>query len=36
MADRFGVSLRTVYRDLRTLKQAGVPLCGEAGHYPRN
>ena len=31
MADRFGVSLRTVYRDLRTLEQAGVPLCGEAG-----
>ncbi|MBC8083328.1 MAG: HTH domain-containing protein [Hymenobacter sp.] len=31
MAERFGVSLRTVYRDLRTLEQAGVPLCGEAG-----
>ncbi len=25
------MSLRTVYRDLRTLEEAGVPLCGEAG-----
>lgn len=31
LADQFGVSLRTVYRDLRTLEEAGVPLCGEAG-----
>lgn len=31
LAVRFGVSLRTVYRDLRTLELAGVPLCGEAG-----
>ena len=31
LAERFGVSLRTVYRDLRTLEEAGVPLCGEAG-----
>lgn len=31
LAARFGVSLRTVYRDLRTLELAGVPLCGEAG-----
>lgn len=31
LAAQFGVSLRTVYRDLRTLEQAGVPLCGEAG-----
>ncbi len=31
LAARFGVSLRTVYRDLRTLEQAGVPLAGEAG-----
>ena len=31
LAARFGVSLRTVYRDLRTLEEAGVPLCGEAG-----
>lgn len=31
LAVRFGVSLRTVYRDLRTLEVDGVPLCGEAG-----
>lgn len=31
LAARFGVSLRTVYRDLRTLEQAGVPLSSEAG-----
>jgi predicted DNA-binding transcriptional regulator YafY len=31
LAEHFGVSLRTVYRDLRTLEEAGVPLCGEAG-----
>lgn len=31
LATQFGVSLRTVYRDLRTLEEAGVPLCGEAG-----
>ncbi|WP_324677503.1 YafY family protein [Hymenobacter sp. GOD-10R] len=31
LAARYGVSLRTVYRDLRTLEEAGVPLCGEAG-----
>ncbi len=31
LAAQFGVSLRTIYRDLRTLEEAGVPLCGEAG-----
>ncbi|WP_375433947.1 helix-turn-helix transcriptional regulator [uncultured Hymenobacter sp.] len=31
LSERFGVSLRTIYRDLRTLEEAGVPLCGEAG-----
>ncbi|UOG73321.1 YafY family transcriptional regulator [Hymenobacter tibetensis] len=31
LAERFGVSLRTIYRDLRTLEAAGVPLYGEAG-----
>ncbi len=30
-ARRFGVSVRTVYRDIRTLEQAGVPICGDAG-----
>jgi len=31
IADRFEISLRTVYRDIRTLEQAGIPLMGEAG-----
>jgi len=31
LAQRFGVSLRTIYRDLRTLEEAGVPICGEPG-----
>ncbi|MBC8083814.1 MAG: HTH domain-containing protein, partial [Hymenobacter sp.] len=31
LAARYGVSLRTIYRDLRTLELAGVPVCGEAG-----
>lgn len=31
LAEQFGVSLRTVYRDLRTLEEAGVPLLGEPG-----
>lgn len=31
LAEQFGVSLRTVYRDLRTLAEAGVPLLGEPG-----
>lgn len=31
LAERFGVSLRTIYRDLRTLELAGVPLFGEPG-----
>lgn len=31
IADRFRISLRTVYRDVRTLEEAGVPIIGEAG-----
>src|SRR6201995_1545562 len=31
IADRFGISLRTVYRDIKTLEEAGVPIIGEAG-----
>ena len=31
IADRFEISVRTVYRDIRTLEQAGIPLIGEAG-----
>ena len=31
MAERYGVSLRTIYRDMRTLSEAGVPLCGNSG-----
>lgn len=31
MAARFGVSLRTIYRDMNTLSEAGVPICGNSG-----
>src|ERR1700759_4320698 len=31
IAERFGISLRTVYRDVKTLEEAGVPIIGEAG-----
>lgn len=31
LAERFGVSLRTIYRDIRSLEAAGVPIVGEAG-----
>lgn len=31
IADRFGISLRTVYRDIRALEEAGIPLGAEAG-----
>jgi predicted DNA-binding transcriptional regulator YafY len=31
IADRFGVSLRTIYRDIRSLEEAGVPIGAEAG-----
>lgn len=31
MANRFGVSLRTIYRDIRTLEVCGVPVYSEAG-----
>jgi predicted DNA-binding transcriptional regulator YafY len=31
IADRFQVSLRTVYRDIRSLEASGVPISGEAG-----
>jgi len=31
LAERFQVSLRTIYRDIRSLGAAGVPIIGEAG-----
>lgn len=31
IADRFNVSIRTVYRDVQTLVEAGVPIGSEAG-----
>jgi predicted DNA-binding transcriptional regulator YafY len=31
IADRFEISLRTVYRDIRALEEGGVPIIGEAG-----
>jgi len=31
LSDRFQVSLRTIYRDVRTLEASGVPIVSEAG-----
>ncbi len=31
LAEKFDVSLRTVYRDIRSLENAGIPIYGEAG-----
>ncbi|MEQ8928063.1 MAG: YafY family protein [Fulvivirga sp.] len=31
ISERFGISLRTVYRDIRALEEAGVPIGAEAG-----
>ena len=31
IADRFQISLRTVYRDIKTLQEAGVPIGSENG-----
>jgi predicted DNA-binding transcriptional regulator YafY len=31
LSDRFEVSLRTIYRDIETLLNAGVPIIGEVG-----
>lgn len=31
LADKFGMSVRTIYRDIKTLEQAGVPIITEEG-----
>ena len=31
MANRFEISIRTVYRDVKALMEAGVPIGSEAG-----
>ncbi|WP_143960325.1 helix-turn-helix transcriptional regulator [Litoribacter populi] len=31
IADRFEITIRTVYRDIRALEEAGVPIVSEAG-----
>ena len=31
LAERFDVSLRTIYRDIRSLENSGVPIYGESG-----
>ena len=31
ISDRFNVSIRTIYRDIQTLTEAGVPIGSEAG-----
>jgi predicted DNA-binding transcriptional regulator YafY len=32
LADKYEVSLRTIYRDIKSLEQAGIPIMGEAGY----
>lgn len=32
IADKFGISVRTVYRDIRALEDSGVPIIGEPGN----
>ncbi len=31
LADRHNVSIRTIYRDIRTLEKSGIPIIGEEG-----
>lgn len=31
LAERFNISVRTVYRDIRAIEEGGVPILGEAG-----
>jgi predicted DNA-binding transcriptional regulator YafY len=31
LAERFDVSLRTIYRDIRSLESSGVPISSETG-----
>ena len=31
LADKYGVSIRTIYRDIRALEEAGVPIYTEEG-----
>jgi len=31
IADRYHITIRTVYRDIRSLQEAGLPVIGEAG-----
>ena len=33
LAEKFGVSTRTIYRDLKALEQAGVPILTEDGNW---
>ena len=31
LSKKFGISVRTVYRDISTLKNAGIPIIGDGG-----
>lgn len=31
ISERFEISIRTVYRDIRTLEEAGIPIIGNPG-----
>ena len=32
LSEKFDVSIRTIYRDIKTLENAGIPIIGEAGN----
>lgn len=32
LSEKFDVSIRTIYRDIKTLENAGIPIVGEAGN----
>ncbi|MEQ9149824.1 MAG: HTH domain-containing protein, partial [Cytophagales bacterium] len=36
LADKFEVSLRTIYRDMLSLQEAGVPIGSQEGAAPRS
>ena len=33
LADRFEVSIRTIYRDIETINLAGIPIVSNQGKY---
>ena len=36
LSQKFSISVRTVYRDIKALEEAGIPICVEEGKgYPQ-